>query len=265
MKSAGLWLLVGGLAAILITRVSAVGLLLGVPAVAAALPLVSPVPGFARAVVRGLGQSQGVPSTSSDGRLRMVWGRAQAWARRTGDLRSEAAVLLGVGALFVLTILVAALTAVFVALIALLVSFMAAGSKDSSVPGVSRGSPGGKEGVGGGARDLAFREMSPSGYPLITVGDAGRVFEGASVSGAPLYTVVGNRLFKGAAVSGIPLATLSNGRIFRGQAVSGRPIATLRGTHAFKGQAPSGSPLVTVPSGDRVTLFAAAYHSLRGT
>jgi hypothetical protein len=266
MRKPEWWMFGGGIVVVLMTRGSAVGLLLGIPLLAASLPLVFKSQEFAGAVIRRLGQDEGteVEPAASQGYLREIWGRVQQWGRSTGDVGTEAAVLLGFGALAVLTAIVLVISAVFVILLAILFLILLAAANSSS--GNQSGSEGQQEeNRGGGAHHLAFEGMSRSGYPLLTMGDRGRVFEGSSISGSPLYTVVGNHLFQGAAVSGSPLATRSGGRIFDGLAVSGSPLATLSGNHAFGGQAPSGSPLVTVPSGDRGTLFAAAYHVIRGS
>ena len=114
-----------------------------------------------------------------------------------------------------------------------------------------------------GDYDRAYKGTSVAGFPLLTVVDNFRVFEGNLVRDAvPLYTIVGNKLFKGLAVSGRPLATLSGDRIFLGTTVAGYPAATIKGRLALKGAEVAGRPIATVPSGNRNTLLAAAYHAL---
>lgn len=116
-----------------------------------------------------------------------------------------------------------------------------------------------------GDYDRAFKGTSVAGFPILTVVDNFRVFEGNLVRDAvPLYTIVGNKLFKGLAVSGRPLATLSDDRIFLGTSVAGMPAARIKGNLVFKGADYMGRPLATVPSGNRKTLLAAAFHALHG-
>jgi len=50
--------------------------------------------------------------------------------------------------------------------------------------------------------------------------------------------------------------------LFNGNTVSGAPMARLANGRSYKGTAVSGSPLVTVPSGNVTTLFIATYHAL---
>lgn len=265
MSRPGVGLLLGGVASILLARESAVGWLVGIPAVSASLPLVFRVPTLPRGVVWGFGQPHGEDKTVSDGRLRRVWGRVQGWGRAMGDPHAEASVLLGFGALGILTLAVVLLSAALVVLLVLLLGALSAGSRPQPVQGSAEDPEGDGEKRNSADRHVAFPGISPSGYPVLTVNQEGRVFQGAAISGHPLYTVVGKHLFEGIAISGSPLATLVGERIFPGISISGSPMATLVGTHAFAGQAPSGSPLVTVPSGDRITLFAAAYHTVRGS
>jgi hypothetical protein len=115
-----------------------------------------------------------------------------------------------------------------------------------------------------GDYDRAFKGQSVAGFPMLTVVDNFRVFEGNLVRDAvPLYTLVGNKLFKGLAVSGRPLATLSGDRIFLGTSVAGYPLARIKGNLVFKGGDVMGKPIATVPSGNRNALLAAAYHALQ--
>jgi hypothetical protein len=114
-----------------------------------------------------------------------------------------------------------------------------------------------------GKRDLAFKGTAQAGHPLITVVDDFRVYVGASLMGAPTYTIVGNKLFANNSVAGVPLATLVGDLVFRGYSVAGLPVARLVGSRSFLGPTVSGSPLVTVPSGNVSTLFAATYHVLQ--
>jgi hypothetical protein len=113
--------------------------------------------------------------------------------------------------------------------------------------------------------DRAYKGAARAGSPLLTVVDDFRVFQGAKTRDAvPLYSIRGNKLFKGLAVSGMPLATLVGDLIFQGAQVSGAPIARLKGDIALRGISFSGAAIVTVPSRNVNTLFAAAYHALRG-
>jgi hypothetical protein len=112
-------------------------------------------------------------------------------------------------------------------------------------------------------RDVAFQGTSVAGYPLVTVTDDFRVYVGASLMGAPVYTIVGNKLFAGNSVAGTPLATVIGDLVFKGYSVAGLPIARLQGTYSFRGPAVAGSPLVTVPSRNTGTLLAATYHMLQ--
>lgn len=115
-----------------------------------------------------------------------------------------------------------------------------------------------------GDYDLAFKGASVSGAPLITVVDNFRVFKGSDVRGTPLYTIVDNKLFKGMATSGRPLATISGNKMFLGTQVAGAPSAIFKDRLSVKGVSGLGPALVTVPSKNIKTLFAATYHALFG-
>jgi hypothetical protein len=183
MSGPGAALLVGGLAAILLARASAVGWLVGIPAVAASLPLIFRVRALSGGVIWGLGQPQGEGHAVSGGRLRRVWRRVQGWGRAMGDPHAEASVLLGFGALGILTLTVALISAALVVLLVLLFGALSAGS--SYQPGqASAESPKGDGGKRNRAdRYVAFPGIRPSGYPVLTVTQAGQVFEGAAISG----------------------------------------------------------------------------------
>lgn len=110
--------------------------------------------------------------------------------------------------------------------------------------------------------DSVYKGAAISGAPVVTMVD-NRIFKGLGIQGTPLYTVNGNRLYRGTS-TGSPLATLEDNRIFLGLAKQGDPLATIVDNKSYKGLSVFGSPIATTPSNNKLALFAATYHILKG-
>jgi hypothetical protein len=115
---------------------------------------------------------------------------------------------------------------------------------------------------GAGNYSYAYKGLSFSGIPLVTVVDNTRVYKGLSYSGTPLFTIHNNKVYVGNQTSGTVLGTLSGNRVYKGLSYSGTPLATIRGNYAYEGNNTSGTVLVSSPSGCKYSLFSSVIYLL---
>jgi len=107
-----------------------------------------------------------------------------------------------------------------------------------------------------------FRGSSAFNPPMLTVDDAGWVYEGAPVFGAPIMKIAGDSIYRGSTSWGEPLATVKGRHIYKGTGFLSAPIATVSGEYVYKGASAWLAPIATIRGGGKKAALAAAAYLL---